>query len=200
MGACSFRHSIIAKTASEGFNDLYEEAISEYGHDSYNGKISTTELGRCVKTFDKPTKTAIKEAEKLADDKLGECCKRQAYYMNLGLVKMELTTVDSKRGTYMKPQYKEQYVCYVSEGWRIKENEVAAKDTLKAAKEFAINYALKNGKEVDIRKERKLVKGETTVGQIVITRRVIKTIPKNIKPNQRIEKYYQFLFFGWAGY
>ena len=200
MGSCSFRHSIIAKTAREGFDYLYEEAISEYGHDIYNGKISTTELGRCVKTFDKPTKTTLKKAQELADDKLGDCCKGEAYHMNLGLEKMVLVTVESKRGTYKKPQYKEQYVCYISEGWRIKENEIAAKDTLKAAKEFAISYALKNGKEVDIRKERKLVKGETTVGQIVITRRVIKTIPKALKTNQRIEKYYNFLFFGWASY
>lgn len=200
MGAREFRQSVIAKTAREGFDYLHEEAIQESGHDIYNGTISTTELGRCVKTFEKPTKTNLKEASMLANKKMDDCCKGEAYYINLGIEKMELITVESKRGNYNKPQYKEQYVCYVSEGWRIKEKEVACKNTLKEAKEFAKKYAMQHGVAVDINKERKLVKGETKVAEIVVTSRVIKTIPKNFKPNQKIDKYYKFLFFGLASY
>jgi len=42
MGACNFSDIGIAKTANEAYRELCDEAEYEYGHDSYNGTISTT--------------------------------------------------------------------------------------------------------------------------------------------------------------
>lgn len=199
MGAASFCKSITAKTASEGFDYLVEEAEHEYGHDSYNGTISTCTLGRCRKQFDKLTKTSLKETEKLVDKYLNNNSKCIADYINCGLERMVLVTVENKRGQYKKPVYKEQYCLYVGKDkFPYDERLLDTKDTLKEAKEYAGKYALKEGRQVTIRKERTLVKGETTVAEVVIKRRVIKTIPKTLKPNQKIEKYYKFVYFGWA--
>jgi hypothetical protein len=42
MGACNFMTSVYAETAQDGYNILCDEAAHEYGHNSYNGTISTT--------------------------------------------------------------------------------------------------------------------------------------------------------------
>jgi hypothetical protein len=201
MGSKNFNKQITSRTAEDGFKLINDEATFESGHDTYNGTINTCDMGGCVKRFDKLNQTTLKQAEKIVAEYLEEKgSKGVAYYINCGVEKMQLITVESKKGTYKNPIYKEKHLCYVSEGHRVKEKEVAAKDTLKAAKEFSIDYALKHGKEVDIRKERTLVKGETTVAEVVIKRRDIKIEPKTLKSNQKIEKYYRYIFFGSAFY
>ncbi len=42
MGACSFVNKGRGKSMRDVYTDLVDEATSEYGHDSYNGTISTT--------------------------------------------------------------------------------------------------------------------------------------------------------------
>lgn len=46
MGACNFIEFKVAKTAREAFDELVEESVYEYGHDPYNGTISTTSMSR----------------------------------------------------------------------------------------------------------------------------------------------------------
>ena len=46
MGACNFIDFKAAKTAQQAFDALVREAQYEYGHDPYNGTISTTSLSR----------------------------------------------------------------------------------------------------------------------------------------------------------
>jgi hypothetical protein len=43
MGACTFRNSTTAKSMQDAYRNLVEDAVSEYGSDSYNGTISTTD-------------------------------------------------------------------------------------------------------------------------------------------------------------
>ena len=45
MGATNFGDLAVGryKTASEAYNSLVEDALHTYGHDSYNGTISTTQ-------------------------------------------------------------------------------------------------------------------------------------------------------------
>jgi hypothetical protein len=76
MGACNFIEFKAAKTAREAFNALVSEATWEYGHDPYNGTISTTSLSRRAarnvgqKTYGpRAEKKAIKMAE---EDNWGE--------------------------------------------------------------------------------------------------------------------------------
>lgn len=53
MGACKFIDFKAAETAEDAFGVLVQEAFYEYGHDPYNGTISTTYLtGRPVRIAD----------------------------------------------------------------------------------------------------------------------------------------------------
>lgn len=49
MGATSFLHIVKTTDPQQGYVDLVKEAYYEYGHDSYNGTISTTT--KCVEHF-----------------------------------------------------------------------------------------------------------------------------------------------------
>ena len=42
MGSHNFSNVGYGKTAKEAYNDLVDQALWEYGHDPYNGTISTT--------------------------------------------------------------------------------------------------------------------------------------------------------------
>lgn len=46
MGACNFIEFGQGRTAEEAFDELVRQAEWEYGHDPYNGTISTTSLSR----------------------------------------------------------------------------------------------------------------------------------------------------------
>lgn len=46
MGACNFIEFEVAKTKEEAFSSLVKSAVFFYGHDPYNGTISTTHLSR----------------------------------------------------------------------------------------------------------------------------------------------------------
>ena len=75
MGACNFIEFKIAKTADEAFAALVHETMYEYGHDPYNGTISTTSLSRRpAKVIRKRfTQRAINDAYKVAEkDDWGE--------------------------------------------------------------------------------------------------------------------------------
>ena len=61
MGACNFITFKVAKTKEEAFRELVEEAQWEYGHDPYNGTISTTSLSR------RPAKVIRKRFTKKAE-------------------------------------------------------------------------------------------------------------------------------------
>lgn len=198
MGARDFNKSVTAKTAEEGFSLLTSEATFESGNDGYNGTINTCDMGGCVKRFDKFNQTTMKQATKKIEEYEKE--KGVAYYIDCGVEKMELITVENKRGNYKKPVYKEQYCLYVRERRSYGDILIGEKNTFKEAKLYAGNYALKEGISVSIRKERRLMKGETTVAEVVIKHREIKTVPKTLKLNQKIEKYYRFAFFGLAYY
>jgi hypothetical protein len=56
MGACRFSKFYIGKKSpQEAFDELCNEAISEYGNNPYNGTISTTDL---VKVVELPTRVS----------------------------------------------------------------------------------------------------------------------------------------------
>ena len=78
MGATNFGDLAVGryKTASEAYNSLVDEALYEYGHDSYNGTISTT--GGFTVRNDNPrygTKAFDKWENKMLDvaEKWGNC-------------------------------------------------------------------------------------------------------------------------------
>lgn len=70
MGACNFIEFGRGKTKEQAFKALVQEAEWEYGHDPYNGTISTTSLSRRpVKVIRKRfTEKARQEAVKVAEE------------------------------------------------------------------------------------------------------------------------------------
>lgn len=75
MGATNFIDFRVGKTKEDAFRALVEEAEWEYGHDPYNGTISTTSLSRKpVKVIRKRyTEKAMQEAIDVAEaDDWGE--------------------------------------------------------------------------------------------------------------------------------
>lgn len=88
MGACNFISFGVGKTAADAFHNLVDEATWEYGHDPYNGTISTTQMSRrAPKVVQKnwgprAQRAAIKVAE---SDGWGE--KREARVIDCGRTK-----------------------------------------------------------------------------------------------------------------
>lgn len=88
MGATNFITFGIGKTAEDAFAALVHEAMYEYGHDPYNGTISTTSLSRrAPKVIRKRfTEKAVDDAYKVADaDGWGE--KRESRAIDCGATK-----------------------------------------------------------------------------------------------------------------
>lgn len=83
MGAIGFTNMVEARTAQEGYNRLVKQAQYEYGHDHYNGTISTCELTRCRGKFDIATQENIDKAYEMVEkDDYGQ--KWEAWYIDLG--------------------------------------------------------------------------------------------------------------------
>lgn len=200
MGERTFIKTIAATSAEEGFQVLSAEADEYHGDaDGYSGDINCTTLStRSVKTYEKPTKKNENEALKVADQTLKFMSKGICRYINLGLARMDLVTAAFEKATMSsKPHYKEVYTFYaMTSAGRSKLSDT--KDTSKEAKEFAIEYALKHGERIWMKKEKVMDKGNGDIGTIKLTRKEIKTEPKTLKANQKVIKYYKYMFFGCA--
>ncbi|GAG41182.1 unnamed protein product [marine sediment metagenome] len=98
MGACDFSNLYIGtKTPQEAFNELSDEARSEYGTDSYNGTISTTDL---VKVVELPARMGPgKYVEKYVDE-VGkwECWCVELKRSYLQKVKKQYPSLKGKKG------------------------------------------------------------------------------------------------------
>ena len=95
MGACSFMTIAYGKSLSEAYQNAVDEAIDYYGHDPYNGTISTTygcrnvycDLGKGPKW----TQTKENKAFKLAGQLIGSMDKRECKGIDLGQVSNRIT-------------------------------------------------------------------------------------------------------------
>lgn len=198
MGERTFIKTIVATSAEEGFRTLYNDAEVEHGHEEgYSGDINSTNLStRAVKTYVKPTKKNENEALKLADETLKFMSKGMCRYINLGLAGIVLVTASfEKAAKSSNPYYKEVYTFYaMTSGGRTKLSDT--KDTSIEAKKFAIEYSLKHGECIWMKKEKVMDKGNGEVGTVNLTRKEIKAEPKALKPNQKVIKYYKYMLFG----
>jgi len=83
MGACDFSKFYIGtKTPSEAFDELSDQARSEYGTDPYNGTISTTDL---VKVVELPARMSpqkyLKKYEEEVDKRECWCVELKRSYL-----------------------------------------------------------------------------------------------------------------------
>ena len=205
MGACNFIEFCKAATAHEAFDALVSDAEFQYGHDTYNGTISTTRLSRrSPKVVRKQyTEKARDEATKIAErDGWGE--KWESRILDLGIVGWEVSTYEKTPRTSQiaaKVSYQTFYVGYADD------KEICCEKTAAAAKQRVIDHMERNGHGVveryQVRKESRCLKdGKVMSGNRVDTRsfemvrktRVTKSKPKN----RNAKAIHVWAFYGWA--
>lgn len=205
MGACNFIEFGSATTPREAFDALVRDATFEYGHDPYNGTISTTSLSRTSpkvvrkKYSEKAKEEAVREAEK---DGWGN--KRESRILDLGIMGWEVASYEKTPRTSQiaaSVKYETFYVGY-ADG-----REICCMKSASAAKDTVAAYMRRNATEpvrcYQVRKEsRCIVGGKVLDGSRVDTRyfemvrkvRMTKTKPKsgNATP------IHMWAFYGWA--
>lgn len=198
MGAQPFTHLIEGSNPSECFERLVNDAIYEYGNDSYNGTISTCTLGRMTVLADKYSDTVLKRArKKVNDDENGD--KRVATVLDLGVVGYDIVTakkvpVKAKE----KAEYRTKFVV-LKEAYD-SSKVIATKETKTEADEYAISQALKEP-NFDYRVAKrpvKINKGSEYLTDIEISVKRVKTKPKKAPKNAVVSEAHKYLFYGWA--
>lgn len=205
MGACNFIEFGKGKTAREAFAALVAEAEWEYGHDPYNGTISTTSLSRRpAKVIRKQySEKARQEACKVAEsDGWGE--KWEARAIDLGVCGWEVSTYEKTPRTSQiaaSVSYQTFYVGYADD------REICCEKSAATAKERVLAYAERHKQSAvdryQVKKESRCVKGgkvmsggsvDTRSFEMVRKTRVTKSRPKN----GNAEAVHVWAFYGWA--
>jgi hypothetical protein len=205
MGACNFIVFGRGATAREAFDELVIDAEFQYGHDPYNGTISTTSLSRRpAKVIRKQyAEKAREEAKKFAErDGWGE--KWESRVLDLGIVGWEVSTYEKTPRTSQiaaKVSYQTFYVGYADD------REICCEKTAAAAKQRVIDHMERNGRGVveryQVRKESRCIKDGKVVDQnrvdtrsfeMVRKTRVTKSKPKN----RNARAIHMWAFYGWA--
>ncbi len=95
MGACNFIEFGEGKTPREAFDRLCDEMTYYYGHDPYNGTISTTSLSR------RPTKEIQKTWGTMAEKKAMKAAKEDGWGEKWESRVLDCGRVKGKRGVRM---------------------------------------------------------------------------------------------------
>lgn len=195
MGGCSFLNEIVAATASEGFNILYQKARQRYGDDPYNGSISTCSLGYCSKTLSgKYSEGNAALAEKHISEEKHYGRKWYADYVNAGLVGYRVTTVEEE--VVKHGEAKSIYVIYDDQNVKIDWGY----DKLKI-KDSALSYA-KNNPGCKLRIRREVIYSNRENDDLYRYKTTSRIVEKEIKgkKNEKVVPVYKFYFYGFAGY
>ena len=102
MGGISFTDWIDAVDAKTGFKQLVETATFSYGHDPYNGTISTCSMGELVKSFSGKADNNKKAIERYLYQNDQQFVKYKANYIDCGIVgyvEYALCSTVQNRGT-----------------------------------------------------------------------------------------------------
>lgn len=179
MGACAFRNSGRGKSARDVFRELQEEAISEYGHDSYNGTISTVNGFRDLTEEWKKSK---KDANTFIENKISDSNKRDCFCICVE------PPVENKNKT--KSQV-EHIVTKGTKKWILKyvvtgiDGEIGSYNTKGEAVAAARVHTEKFLSSTSVHMEKRIDKANAQVAKI--------TYKRSDK-----EKDGRWIFFGWA--
>lgn len=179
MGACSFVNKSKARSMKDAYNNLVEEATSEYGHDSYNGTISTTTGYSDITNEWKASKQDIRA---FISKKLEDAGKRDCFGVCIKPPKVNSNKTKSQVEHIVTPGTKKWVLKYVV---RHHDHFVGAWPTKGEAIKDARRYTEMNLVSTTIEMEKHLEKGDTKVARIVYKRSV----------NEQDGEY---IFFGYA--
>lgn len=203
MGAMSFYETGKGRNAREVYNALCEEAIAEYGHDGYNGTISTTML----RNYQQRTiaKVYTKQAEKDAYEyamraDFGE--KWTADYLDLGVCEYLVRTIKKVRVPKDAPKYEMRYVVMESNADpRNTKAVLAAVSTKEEAEKIATDYGMTHRPDVSglsIYKRKWLVSGTEEVERFEISTKSYQKKPARLPKGATVEEIHMYAFYGWA--
>ena len=199
MGACGFDYLVKGYSIQEVYDELVREAISEYGDRSYNGTISTCDLGRCTLKFDNYTKTNEKAAYKHVEERDGGR-KWYADYVQLGVCEYHVLTVKKQAVSAKAPAYKLKFVVEAEDPNCYNHYlQIKAFATKKEADTFALERTLSKKVRHRVVKEYVLESGNPALTETYIEKKIYKSRPKlKPSPNRMIVPVYMYLVYGLA--
>jgi len=181
MGACQFQNSGRGKSAQQVFTRLQEQAISEYGHDSYNGTIST------VPGFHDITddwKRSKKDLNRFIDEKLDDANKYDCFAICTHQPVQNKNKTKSQVEHIVTPGTKKWVLKYVVYDY-YNDRQIGSYNTKGDAVKAARAHTEKTQYRTSVSMEKKLEKGSSEVAKITY-----KTSSE--------EKDGQWVFFGYA--
>lgn len=209
MGATTFTIKAKGNNVRQVFNDLVEDAIMRYGHDSYNGTISTTSLADKVyipenllkgKNKDKKINNYIDENyEDIFYDKY------ETRYADLGVDHYKSYSAEWQNYEYTPKREKgvrtlTKFSLVEKDGERFKTKtyqSLKVYDTLAEAKRGAKEMALRKGEAITIKKHRS--NGEMfTLGHIDLVSDGKKYKSARTAKTKIYKPIYEFMFFVYA--
>lgn len=202
MGATTYCNTALGTSASEAFDSLCEDNAWESGHDYYSGTMthSNSYLGSCFYSFDvyKETEKAKKERKKIfdkANKELEDMSTGYIKYIDLGIVEYRIVT-PVVTTTKANPEYKLLYSIYVYDN-NGRERRVDEVKTIADARKSLLKYAATYGGAY-VKKEYVKVKGNNVVMEARTKVKKVKTKPKTIPKNAKLEIIHKYYFFGWV--
>lgn len=187
------------------FNQLVQEAIYEYGNDSYNGTISTCRIGNysCEKFADVYSPSIEKKAYKIARDRIDDMAKCDCEAFDLGVIRYEIIKVKKSLPKINKVAiYKQQYAVIKIDG-NGKESVVKSFETKKIADDYAVKLAFANvGKNMETyfvaKRPVNINNGNDKVTEFKLEIKKQKSKPKTVPKGCIVNEIHRYLFYGLA--
>ena len=179
MGACSFQQSGRGKSAQQVFTRLQDQAISEYGYDSYNGTISTVPGFRDI-TDD--WKRSGKDLNRFIGEKFENANKYDCFCICTNPPVENKNKTKTEVEHIVTPGTKKWVLKYVVYNY---DNQLGSYDTKGDAVKAARAYTEKTLNRTYVSMEKKLEKGSCEVAKITYK-------------TSTTEKDGHYVFFGYA--
>lgn len=203
MGAESFVLEASAENADVAYINLVRSAREEYGYDSYNGTISTTDCYHLVgsENHSPCTKTSVRKAyDRVRKDGGGR--KWTASCIDCGVEKYILRQVSRKATHKEPPKYETCYDTVVIDGEYLTPTVIRSFATKKEADDFTKKYLLNNpgaGCTASVKKSRRLVSGTDTVTDFSVEEKVYKSRPHPKSMEGRtLREIHKYVFYGYG--
>lgn len=200
MGAINFVKTGYGINPGEVFESIVKKAEYEYGHDKYNGTISTCDYSGCRKIADIYTKSVDKKAMKIIEDEdYGQ--KWEARALDLGVVRYDIIYVKKRIPTIRKKaEYKLRYAVMKYEDNGFLAKVVSHFATKTEADEEAVKLILKNP-NIGYYVSKRMINisnGEDKVTEFKVEVSERKSKPKNVPKGCALREIHKYVFYGWA--